>query len=1017
MTVSATRMNSVNYFMDDVVHPYDYYATPYSGGIVWGSGAARLGLTAGRRIKPLQYANVMRGFSPDGCERLVRTGGRYKRRPGWDITFTVDQSLSTYFAVAPRGIQRQIERCLFRAVRKTLNFLDQNAGETRRGRLGTEHEPVGLTFVSFLHTTSRPVTGREFPDPTLHVHCLLVNLARRMDGSSGTLDSNRIFDHLGAASRLFNVELAEQLAQQVGLLLERTDTGFRIAGVPKPADEYFSARRAEMLEYAGGQLTSPGAATAAAIKTRRNKQPLPPREQLSNYWAAICKEKFRFGREEAEALANQPPAWHDKPAVLAAALQRALERITEREASFAPRDLVKHVAEETVVLGVGERDVRHAVMQALAKSPTIKLLGVKDSDIRFTTPAMLEHEKDLFAVAQKIHSGRRHAARADVIQAAIDRERTGTTTNGETFTFKLSEEQAQALRHLAGTSDLTLGCGLAGTGKTTMLAALKEVCDAERKNVLGLAQHGTAVQELFQDSGIKSDTVAMFLTVAQDGAPHPWLDQRTTVVVDESAKLGTIEMRAILTHAERAGAKVVLMGDHRQLQSISAGSPFRALAEQLGAAQLQQITRQRDPQDRQLVRDTLNGHAQKVLKSLAKRERLVVKPTRPETHAALVDDLVAQGGLDNPKGHLIIAHTRREVAQLNRLVQAAAHARHADANAPKLKGAEIEIAVQDRVQFTKRSRPQGIENGDLGTVKAIDVERSQITVELDRHNPQSKQPIVRTVSVPECGSNLQLGWATTNHKAQSQTREQTYVLLGGSGMLDRHATYVALSRARGATRVYTDELTAGEKLSALAHHMARERPKAMAHDVRPQASEPVDNSSLEAFAPSAKPRPFVLLQQSGPGALVQRVIAVCESQRDAEREQRQRSELAGPRICVSEWVSHEVPKVGLLAHSAHGFAAPTRQELVDTQGVIIQRGLLRDRIHSVHPSLAEATRQMQQIVAERPKILRNFRPLVVRSRLPGEELSPGKNLPNVEQISLTKQQPVRTSLRPNLEIK
>src|SRR3546814_6634065 len=53
----------------------------------------------------------------------------------------------------------------------------------------------------------------------------------------------------------------------------------------------------------------------------------------------------------------------------------------------------------------------------------------------------------------------------------------------------------------------------------------------------------------------------------------------------------TRQMERVLGEAERAGAKVVLVGDAEQLQAIEAGAAFRALAERHGAAEISEIRR------------------------------------------------------------------------------------------------------------------------------------------------------------------------------------------------------------------------------------------------------------------------------------------------------------------------------------------------------------------------------------------------------------------------------------------
>jgi ATP-dependent exoDNAse (exonuclease V) alpha subunit len=60
------------------------------------------------------------------------------------------------------------------------------------------------------------------------------------------------------------------------------------------------------------------------------------------------------------------------------------------------------------------------------------------------------------------------------------------------------------------------------------------------------------------------------------------LDERTVLVVDEAGMLGSRKLVRLLNNAAEARAKVVLVGDDKQLASIEAGGGFRGLRLRLG---------------------------------------------------------------------------------------------------------------------------------------------------------------------------------------------------------------------------------------------------------------------------------------------------------------------------------------------------------------------------------------------------------------------------------------------------
>ncbi|MCB0325552.1 MAG: hypothetical protein KDD69_18350, partial [Bdellovibrionales bacterium] len=131
------------------------------------------------------------------------------------------------------------------------------------------------------------------------------------------------------------------------------------------------------------------------------------------------------------------------------------------------------------------------------------------------------------------------------------------------------------------------------------------------------------------------------------------------------------------------------------------------------------------------------------------------------------------------------------------------------------------LYVGDRVTFTRNNASLLVRNGNFGTVVDIDSERQQIRVELDSG--------YRVQVALDAYDDLTLAYGVTTHKGQGQTVESAYVLAGGS-MTDRELSYVQASRARGATHIFTDEVSSGERLEQLAKQMSTSRAKDLAHD-------------------------------------------------------------------------------------------------------------------------------------------------------------------------------------------
>jgi hypothetical protein len=162
------------------------------------------------------------------------------------------------------------------------------------------------------------------------------------------------------------------------------------------------------------------------------------------------------------------------------------------------------------------------------------------------------------------------------------------------------DQQRDALAHITGKNDLAIVVGYAGTGKSTMLGVARDEWERAGYQVRGAALSGIAAEGLEGGSGIQSRTIASMEYQWGQGRELP--GPRDVLVIDEAGMIGTRQMERVLSEAERAGAKVVLVGDAEQLQAIEAGAAFRALAERHGAAEINEVRRQHEDWQRDATR-------------------------------------------------------------------------------------------------------------------------------------------------------------------------------------------------------------------------------------------------------------------------------------------------------------------------------------------------------------------------------------------------------------------------------
>lgn len=772
----------------------DYYLAGGEPPGFWlGDGARKLALAG--EVQREEFLELFDGFH-DG-KRLVQSAGKENHRPGWDLTFSAPKSVSVAWSQADPETALEMRAAQLSAVEAAIQYIQKNAVWTRRGKEGHELERCAIVVPTFEHGTSRA------QDPQLHTHALLLNIGVRADGSTGTLETQSLYDHKMAAGAIYRAELARQLERRLGLVAVRERSWFEISGVPQELIEEFSTRRKEIEEKLSEKgLKSARASEFAALDTRDTKAHIG-REELCDRWREVGKE-HHWSTPAFSALTKGPQPERNFEQNLQKACATAFQKLTEKNSYFRERDVVRFVAEEAQTMASGAGEVLKKVKSHLEASKEIVPLGVRFGEPVFTTQEMLSLERDLMATvrASKDKDGSR--VTDDTLQAILkDRA-------------SIKEEQANALRHITrGNGSIASVTGMAGTGKTFMLEAAHAAWQCDGYRVLGAAVSGKAAQGLEEGTAIKSFTIASLLK-RLEGASES-LDRRTVLVVDEAGMVGTRQMKKLVDACGSAGAKLVLVGDEKQLQALDAGGAFAAISRELGTATLVDIVRQRETWQRQGVKDFAFGKAREALAAYVERGLVSVAETKERAYAELLSAWEKRG-LAQPRENLIVAATNLDAVTLNRRIQ------EARAREGFIKAVSIEIGGEqfhegDRLLFTRNSSGIGVKNGTLATVLSVNKALRQVAVELDNgeHRQFSAQHY----------QDVRLGYAVTTHKAQGMTAENVFILTSET-MQDRELSYVQASRGRGETRFFTTEAEAGEQLSQLSRQMAKSHQKEMA---------------------------------------------------------------------------------------------------------------------------------------------------------------------------------------------
>jgi hypothetical protein len=402
----------------------------------------------------------------------------------------------------------------------------------------------------------------------------------------------------------------------------------------------------------------------------------------------------------------------------------------------------------------------------------------------------------------------------------------------EAHGLQLGDEQKAALLHVTNGRDLALVVGFAGTGKSAMLGVARTAWETDGYRVRGAALSGIAAEGLEAGSGIASRTLASLEFAWKDG--RDLLTSKDVLVVDEAGMIGSRQMERVLSAAQAAGAKVVLVGDPEQLQAIEAGAAFRALAERHGARAITAVRRQREDWQRDATRELATGRTAEALERYGAAGMVQVADTRDAAKAALVAGWNVVRQQSPAASQVILAYTRDDVRDLNTLarqhMRASGALRGADQVVQTERGERV-FAAGDRIMFQRNERGLGgqadgrngvaVKNGTLATVLEVASGGERLTVQLDGAGQAGQDGRMVTFYTRDY-AHIDHGYAATVHKAQGVTVDRAHVL--ATPHMDRHAAYVGLTRHRdGVALHYAAEDFANP--ARLARSLGRERAK------------------------------------------------------------------------------------------------------------------------------------------------------------------------------------------------
>jgi len=803
----------------------DYYLTP-DGEMAQAPGRwladpealARLGVQAGEPVEGADFIALMDGRHPDTGRWLRPEGAGGGRGGGIDVTFSAPKSVSMVWALGDPWQREQIEAAHARAVESTVRYLRDQVPVVRRryhGQVVEEHAK-DVIAAEYRHTTARGVSGARAPDPQLHSH-VVISGAVREDGRIVAVASRPIFRSARELGAFYRSALAEELAGE-GYEIER-GTGkdgryFEIAGVPRGLIEEFSgrsrevARAAERFRARYGRAPERGELRNLALENRRAKE-LTTRADLQRAWSETGR-RHDFGPDEAARLIGVP----ERPKVERPIEDRIEARLTEHHAVFQARDLHAVALEQTA----GEMAPDRALAVAREMIRDRRVLTLEGG--RMTTLAVraqeqaVERRAELLAQPAGRDIGERTRAEA-------------TREVAERIGAPLSTEQSTALERLTGPERLAVLVGPAGTGKGVVIDAAALAEQHAGHHAIGIAVSGSTAERLGADSpALTGQTLTLDALVARANTGTVEIGRDTTVVLDEAGMVDHARLDALTELVERSGAKLIAVGDGKQLPSIGPGGMFDRLTGHAPTVELADIHRTSDASEQKAWRALRAGEPERAMAHYHSLGRLHLADTRDQAAENAVQawgQLTSE--LEGIRSVALIADaSNQEIDRLN------ARAQHLRAERGELGTDELPLSSThyglrqgDHVVFIVQHRPprqSRVENGTRGEITRISHDRG-VTLALDGSG--------RTLRLSgEDVESLRLAYAQHVYRQQGATVDRAVVLTGG-WQTSKETAYVQATRARHGTDWHLARDQLGEegqdpeRITRLARRMANSR--------------------------------------------------------------------------------------------------------------------------------------------------------------------------------------------------
>lgn len=572
------------------------------------------------------------------------------RRPAYDLTFSAPKSVSLLALVD--GNQELI-KAHREAVRFALNVVEKEY--TRVTSINAEnnkrvHENSGkISAAIFEHDVSRKL------DPQLHSHAVIMNMTKHHD-EWRALNSDGFFYNSKKIGAVYQNELARRV-KDLGYDIKLNQNGtFDIVGYSEEQLQAFS-KRSEQLKELGAQTQKEATKLVMVERDKKLKDEDAFKiEELKSKWKDECKKLDILHPKKRNRVGLDV---HEKVEI-EKVIGDSVNALTQNEIGFKKGTLEAHVLSKVLGSYTYEKTIEHVDnylkkhTRRVGEEHRSEYITNYSIDIEEKTIDMMKRGKDIFesVVSKK---------EVENITAAIHAKSIADGHNG------INLGQKQAIEVLLTSNDRVF-CwqGVAGAGKTFSLYSATRIMIEKGYTIKALAPSSDAAQNLAKEAKLPNAcTVASLLVgtteIDRASGKELW-------VVDEAGLLSAQDAYNLIKKAEMENARILFVGDTKQLSAVGAGNPLKQLQEHgMRTAHLTQGMRQKDLSMKEAV-NLISAQKYKEGLDILEKNRKIFEQDKDHIISSMAFDYLSLGQNERKKS-LFISSTNYEKEEITNIIR------------------------------------------------------------------------------------------------------------------------------------------------------------------------------------------------------------------------------------------------------------------------------------------------------------------------------------------------------------